>query len=331
VSKNGITVLGVLLAAALLLVGCGRSSHMASRRTTTARSQQATEQTSDVAELETCVEAWNSPQNGYRFPITLARNSGVSTALVVSFTDGRCGVAVDVPGQDASYTAFAQGPSGFTPVVVAGLRSGNAAAGVELAQTLVQDADSEANANIVPGSPNPMNGSLERMPGSSIVRLAVNSDGTTGSEQAASATESSATSATSTTSAMTATTSATQSVVPNSYHRYFRSPSGDIACELSDQEHGFPQWAYCQTNVPPQSVTLTRLRNYSARVGVCHGTSCLRHLAPDAFVLTPDQSTGVGPLRCSWDTRQPQMIYCEVELGQGFRIGEGRIETVGAE
>ena len=221
---------------------------------------------------------------------------------------------------------MANGPATSNPAALA-----EAEQRIRLAGTLVQDASSDANANIVPGSPNPMNGSLEPMPGSSIVRLAVNSDGTTGSEQAASATESSATTATSITPTMTATTSATRSVVTNSYHRYFRSPSGDIACELSDQEHGFPLRAYCQTNDPPQSVTLTRFRNYSARVQVCHGTSCLRHLAPDAFVLGPDQGTGVGPIRCSWDMLQPQMIYCEVELGQGFRIGEGRIETVGAE
>lgn len=159
---------------AAILAGCGGS------RSTTASSPTSGTQSSHEAELTACVGAWNDTSNPYRAPFSLASKSGVSSALVFLFADGRCGVAADVPGQEGGvqgvYTAFVQSNAGFTILEAAGGPAG-VASSLALSQQLVQQAGTHSNATIDP------DGSLAAMPGASIVHLAVNSDGTTGTTQ----------------------------------------------------------------------------------------------------------------------------------------------------
>ena len=78
----------------MLLSGCGSGgARTASRKTTSAAAAATSSGSADREELAACVAAWNNPSNGYRFPVTLASNQGVSTALVALFADGRCHVA----------------------------------------------------------------------------------------------------------------------------------------------------------------------------------------------------------------------------------------------
>jgi hypothetical protein len=97
------------------------------------------------------------------------------------------------------------------------------------------------------------------------------------------------------------------------------SPSGNISCEI-DYGHAGLHQVYCQTVLPPRSVTMS----VSGRLTKCVGRNCLGNPAVDTPTLAYGRSTGTGPFRCLSAKRG---ITCTV-AGRGFRISSSGITTV---
>jgi hypothetical protein len=99
---------------------------------------------------------------------------------------------------------------------------------------------------------------------------------------------------------------------------FFRSPSGDIECELDYHAAGSSQ-AHCQTGSPPRSVTMTP----SGRLRTCAGIGCIGNPPLDVSVLAYGRRATLGPFRCLSLTGG---VRCRVRSGRGFLISRSGIE-----
>jgi hypothetical protein len=100
----------------------------------------------------------------------------------------------------------------------------------------------------------------------------------------------------------------------------FRTPSGNIECQISSQA-GLAG-AYCQTTAPARSVTM----NAAGRYTVCTGQQCLANAGDGTPTLFYGTETGVGPFRCE-STRTG--VTCTAD-GTGFLISASGITPVPA-
>lgn len=105
---------------------------------------------------------------------------------------------------------------------------------------------------------------------------------------------------------------------------FFRSPSGNIECELNLGVEGQSSAsAYCQTMSPPESVTMTAkgaLTTCSKPVG------CLGNGPVNEPRLAYGSSTELGPFRCvSNDTTG---ITCTIVRGKGFDISRAGLRSI---
>jgi hypothetical protein len=91
----------------------------------------------------------------------------------------------------------------------------------------------------------------------------------------------------------------------------FLSPSGNISCEIDYQRAGLTE-AYCQTQTPARSVTMTAAGTYTT----CVGQQCLGNPGTGTPTLAYGTATGVGPFRCESATAG---VTCTAN-GKGFRI-----------
>jgi hypothetical protein len=106
------------------------------------------------------------------------------------------------------------------------------------------------------------------------------------------------------------TTSATQ--------RFFRSPSGNIECELDYGQAGLANAAYCQTFAPSRSVTLKP----AGALKVCSGQGCIGNGPDNEKTLAYGSSTSLGPFRC---TSLTSGVRCTLASGKGFAISRSGV------
>jgi hypothetical protein len=99
---------------------------------------------------------------------------------------------------------------------------------------------------------------------------------------------------------------------------FFRSPSGNIECELDYHQAGVSSRAYCQTGSPPRSVTMTS----SGHLRTCGGIGCIGNAPLNEFVLAYGHQTKLGPFRCLSLTGG---VRCRVRSGHGFAISRSGI------
>jgi hypothetical protein len=103
----------------------------------------------------------------------------------------------------------------------------------------------------------------------------------------------------------------------------FLSPSRNISCEINYQrDPGISDEAYCQTDMPSQSVHLST----GGVVTSCTGISCVGNAGEGTPALAYDQTVGVGPFSC---TSKPDGITCTVSPGHGFTISTAGITPIG--
>lgn len=98
---------------------------------------------------------------------------------------------------------------------------------------------------------------------------------------------------------------------------YFRSPTGNVTCEVSAGGTS-GTWVSCQSLRRPQSARLTG----EGEVSVCSGKHCLRprRRALNSLRLKYGSSVRIGPFRCS---SRRYTISCWVRSGStrhGFAI-----------
>lgn len=121
----------------------------------------------------------------------------------------------------------------------------------------------------------------------------------------------------------TQTQSATTVAPPSgASQRFFHSPSLNIQCELDNAPAIVGIRAYCQTNTPPASATL------SARgvVKPCAGEGCLAN-GPDRQQDLPyGQTLSLGPFTCRSLTTG---MRCTVVGGRGFVISRSGVQKLG--
>lgn len=101
----------------------------------------------------------------------------------------------------------------------------------------------------------------------------------------------------------------------------FRSPSGNISCEINYERSGTTN-AYCQTGSPARSVTMNSTGSYKT----CTGEQCLGDAGEGTPTLAYGKATGVGPFRCESATTG---ITCTAN-GKGFSISDAGITSVTA-
>jgi len=105
-----------------------------------------------------------------------------------------------------------------------------------------------------------------------------------------------------------------------SQEQFFKSPSGNIECELDLGLPGLPDAAFCQTITPPATVTLTA----TGAVKPCSGANCGLGNGPENEVaLAYGQSTRLGPFQCS--SSATTGVTCTLANGRGFSIARAGI------
>jgi hypothetical protein len=102
--------------------------------------------------------------------------------------------------------------------------------------------------------------------------------------------------------------------------RFFHTKGGAIECEL-DNGGGLGVNAYCQTQAPPRSVTLSN----KGRVHVCAGDTCIGNGPENAATLASGHSIALGPFTCK-ATRSA--IACKLADGKGFSISLVGVKTL---
>lgn len=98
----------------------------------------------------------------------------------------------------------------------------------------------------------------------------------------------------------------------------FRSPSGNISCEVNYKRSGLTG-AYCQTGTPPRSVTMDATGAYKT----CTGVQCLGDAGEGTPTLAYGQATGVGPFRCESASTG---VTCTAG-GKGFHIDNSGVTS----
>ena len=104
---------------------------------------------------------------------------------------------------------------------------------------------------------------------------------------------------------------------------WFRSPSGNISCELDYGVPGLADAAYCQTISPPKSVAMAT----NGALKTCSGQRCLGNGPENQFVLSYGSATGLGPFNCS--SSASSGVTCTVAEGGGFAIAKSGVTRVG--
>jgi hypothetical protein len=102
--------------------------------------------------------------------------------------------------------------------------------------------------------------------------------------------------------------------------RFFHTPNGNIECELDDGGSADVQ-AYCQTTLPPRSVTLRA----HGKLQRCNGVGCVGNGPDNATVLEYGHSIGLGPFTCRGGINA---ISCTVKSGAGFEISRSGVNTL---
>ncbi|AQT80593.1 hypothetical protein B1R94_16970 [Mycolicibacterium litorale] len=104
--------------------------------------------------------------------------------------------------------------------------------------------------------------------------------------------------------------------------QFFKSPSGNLQCEIDFQRDGVPDGAYCMSMKPPQHVLIGP---DGALKDVCtNNVSCLSNGPVGEPVLPYGQSKGIGPFVCQ--SEQTGMT-CTAN-GKGFTISMAGIVPV---
>jgi len=102
----------------------------------------------------------------------------------------------------------------------------------------------------------------------------------------------------------------------------FKSPSGNIHCEVDFQRAGASDGAYCMSVNPPQHALIGP---DGALKDVCtNDMSCLSNGPVDESVLPYGQSTGIGPFMCH---SEQSGMTCTAN-GKGFTISSSGIAPV---
>jgi hypothetical protein len=100
--------------------------------------------------------------------------------------------------------------------------------------------------------------------------------------------------------------------------RFFRSPSGNIECELDYRQAGLANAAYCQTFTPSRSVTL----GPAGALKICSGQGCIGNGPDGERTLAYGSSASLGPFRCS---SLSSGVRCTIASGKGFAIARSGV------
>ena len=100
----------------------------------------------------------------------------------------------------------------------------------------------------------------------------------------------------------------------------FRSPTGNISCEIHYQDGGIADDVSCQTFTPPQSVTMSPDGSFKT----CTGTDCVGDPGIGTPTLSYGASTGLGPFKC---VSALSGITCTAS-GKGFEISRTGVAAV---
>jgi hypothetical protein len=102
--------------------------------------------------------------------------------------------------------------------------------------------------------------------------------------------------------------------------RFFHSSGGAIECEL-DNSAAIGVRAYCQTQTPPRSVTLSA----NGKLKHCTGDGCIGNGPTNATTLKPGHVATLGPFTCKAGARA---ISCTLRDGKGFSISVAGVKTL---
>ena len=104
--------------------------------------------------------------------------------------------------------------------------------------------------------------------------------------------------------------------------QFFKSPSGNIECEIDFQRSGASDGAYCMSVNPPQHAVIGPDGTLK---DVCtNDMSCLSNGPVDEPVLPYGQSKGIGPFLCH---SEQSGMTCTAN-GKGFTISSAGIAPV---
>jgi hypothetical protein len=101
----------------------------------------------------------------------------------------------------------------------------------------------------------------------------------------------------------------------------FYSPSRNISCEMNTGGRVGEDGVYCQTDAPPQSVTLATDGTFKS----CTGMTCLGNAAPDIPMLAYGKTMALGQFKC---LSEESGVTCTTG-GRGFTINKSGIATAG--
>ena len=102
----------------------------------------------------------------------------------------------------------------------------------------------------------------------------------------------------------------------------FYSPSRNISCEINTGGRVGEDGVYCQTDNPPQSVTLNNDGTFKS----CTGVSCLGNAAQGIPTLAYGKTMALGQFKC---LSEESGVSCTAAGGRGFTISRGGIGTAG--
>jgi len=107
--------------------------------------------------------------------------------------------------------------------------------------------------------------------------------------------------------------------------KFFKSPSGNISCEIDFRRgHGISDAAYCMSISPPQNVAMN---SSGVLTTVCtSGDSCLSNPPYGEPTLPYGHTTELGPFTC---LSESSAVTCTVSSGRGFAISKSGITPVG--
>jgi hypothetical protein len=128
---------------------------------------------------------------------------------------------------------------------------------------------------------------------------------------------------TTTTRPQTTTSTASEGrFIPGTTGTYeFLSPSSNISCEITYSPGAPESSAYCETNSPTQSVTMTA----DGTLKTCSGPECGSNAGVGTPTLAYGDSTGVGPFLC---TSTVMGMVCTATGGKGFKIATSGITPI---
>lgn len=104
--------------------------------------------------------------------------------------------------------------------------------------------------------------------------------------------------------------------------QFFRSPTGNISCEMDFGRLGLPNGVFCMTRTPPQNVFM----DINGVLRICSGEDrCLADAPENETELPYGQNVTLGPFTClSEDTG----MNCTIGSGHGFLISDSGVVPV---